>query len=270
MRDVDAAERAKARLESAKLITAMQLGCKATETERIARGKTQVLGKAIDVNVYEVACDNGAGYLLMSQQPQKPLVISCFAADATRAADAAQGKTSGLYCQLAANKDVKAMATALLSRAGTHCGVSDVKWFGMNAATQTEFTEVACADRQGYLLKIPQTGPSPQVSVVSCQEAAAQGLKCHLTEAGPVAAKVSMQALRDAINQNGLQCGIQQMRLVGRESVDRRYVVELQCSEEPRGLVVFVPVEGSTKPFESMDCKAAVEERNVRCTLTAN
>jgi hypothetical protein len=267
LREVNAAERAKAKIESAQLIGALQLSCTATEAERVGRGRTQVQGKSVDVSVYEVACENGNGYLLMSQQSQKPLAISCFAAEATHVADAAQGKQSQMYCQLAANKDLKAMASTLMSGAGTHCGVSNVRWFGINAAAQTEFTEVTCEDGSGYLLKIAPTGPAPQVSVMSCQDAAGHGLQCHLTAAATPSAKVSMQALRDAITQHGVQCGAQQMHLIGRESVDRRYVVELQCAEAPHGLVVFVPIEGNTNPFESMDCKSALEERNVHCTL---
>jgi hypothetical protein len=267
LREVNAAERAKARQESAKLIAALQLSCNATEAQRVARGKSQMQGKSVEMSVYEVACDNHTGYLLAAQESRTPQALSCFAADATHTADVAAGKKSEMYCQLGANKDLKAMATALMSRAGTHCEVSDVKWFGMNAAAQTEFTEIACQDHSGYLLKIAQTGPAPQLSVMSCRDAAAHALQCHLTPTAPVIPKVSMQALRDAITQHGVQCENPQLRLIGRESVDRRYVIELQCAAAPHGMVVFVPLEGNTAAFESMDCKTAMEERNVRCTL---
>jgi hypothetical protein len=55
------------------------------------------------------------------------------------------------------------------------------------------------------------------------------------------------------------------MRLVGRETVSRRYVVEMQCPDMTE-LVAFIPLEGSTKKLETLDCAAAMQ-RNILCTL---
>jgi hypothetical protein len=104
------------------------------------------------------------------------------------------------------------------------------------------------------------------VSAVSCQEAAKQGLKCHLTDGGP--APVTMQTFRDALKQYEVKCEPTNMRMIGRESVNRRYVVEVQCPEQPKGLVAFIPVAGNANKFETIDCAAAVE-RQIRCELAA-
>jgi len=40
-------------------------------------------GKRVEVTIFEVACSNGMGYLLASLGTEKPMVMSCFAADAT-------------------------------------------------------------------------------------------------------------------------------------------------------------------------------------------
>jgi hypothetical protein len=56
------------------------------------------------------------------------------------------------------------------------------------------------------------------------------------------------------------------MRVIGRESVDKRYVVEFLCSQPPNGLVGFFPLEGNTHKFEALDCAAAVE-RGIVCQL---
>jgi hypothetical protein len=103
---------------------------------------------------------------------------------------------------------------------------------------------------------------------MSCQEAAIQGLKCRLTDAAPVASPVSMQALRDALKSNGVNCEPTQMRLVGREAVDKRYVVELQCLEQPKGIVALIPLDGNSNPFETMTCAAAAEQE-ILCKFIA-
>jgi hypothetical protein len=268
LHDITDRDRAKAKEESGKLVAAIQLSCKVNDAALIGRGKANVAGKITDVNAYEVACSNHAGYILVSQGPQKPVAMSCFAANAKRAAAAATGETVDLYCQLAANKDVKVMAASLMATAGTTCAVSEFRWFGLNAESQTDYSEAACADGEGYLLKIAQSGPSAEVSVLSCQEAAKRGLKCHLTDGGPVFTPVTMQTFRDSLKQNEVNCEPTNMRIIGRESVDKRYVVEVQCQQQPNGLVAFIPVAGNTNKFEAIDCAAAAE-REIRCELAA-
>lgn len=57
------------------------------------------------MKVHEIACCNGTGYFLVAQGSATPAALSCFAADATHAAD------------------VKAMTASLMSGAGTNCSV---------------------------------------------------------------------------------------------------------------------------------------------------
>jgi hypothetical protein len=262
-------DRAKAREESGKLVSAIQLSCNVTDAALIGRGKSNADGRIIDVNAYEVACSNRAGYIIVSQGLQKPVAMSCFAANARHAAGAGKDESADLYCELAANKDVKVMAASLMATAGTACAVSDFRWFGLNAASQTDYSEVACADGEGFLLKIAETGPSAEVSAISCKEAAKRGLKCHLTDGGIVTTPVTLQTFRDALKQNEVNCEPTNLRVIGRESVDKRYVVEVQCQEHPSGLVAFIPLADNTNKFEAIDCAAAAE-RQIRCELASN
>jgi hypothetical protein len=259
-------EHRRAKEESGNLIDAIQLSCELTDAALVGRGNATTDGKTIEVNAYEVTCSNHMGYILVSQGPQRPIVMSCFAAEARHAAGVAKQEKSDLYCQLAANQDVKLMAASLMTTAGATCVVSDVRWFGLSASSQTDYSEVACADGAGFLLKIPQTGPSGAVSVMNCQEAAKQGLKCRLSDGGPVSMPVTMQTFRDALKQNDVNCEPLHMRMIGRESVAKRYVVEVQCEEQPNGLVAFIPVAGDTGKFETLDCAAAIE-RQIHCEL---
>jgi hypothetical protein len=265
LHDLTPRQRAEAIQAAEKPIGALSLSCKPTDAERIGHGKATVNGKRVEVVAYEVACSNGMGYLLASLGTEMPIAVSCFAAAATRSDSVARGEKSDVYCQLAANKDVKAMAASLLTATGTNCTVNDLRWFGLAAATHTEYTEVQCGDGSGYLLRAQQVEPAAQITAVSCREAAQQGMKCHLTDGGPVPVPVTMQRFRDALKEGGVSCEPTQMRLVGRETVSRRYVVEMQCPDMTE-LVAFIPLEDNTKKFETLDCTAAMQ-RNIVCTL---
>jgi hypothetical protein len=261
-----AQSRALATAETSKIVKTIGLPCDVTDAEWVGRGHVSDRGKTIDLKVYEVACKNGAGYLLESGG-QSPLATSCFAADATHAADVAEGRKSDLYCQLPANKDIKAMAGTLVSATGTACAVKEVRWFGLSASREIEYSEVACADGTGYLLRLPRTSASTQVSALGCRDAATQGLSCHLSDGGPVSTPVTLQTFRDALKQNGVSCEPDRLRVVGRERVDKRYVVEVQCPQQPAGVVAFIPLGGSTNKFEAIDCLAAAD-RGVTCQFT--
>lgn len=267
LRKADDRSLALAKAESGTLVGALGLPCEITDAESIGRGHVTEGGKAIEAKLYEVACRNGTGYLLQSGG-QSPVATSCFAADATHAADLAEGRKSDLYCQLPANKDIKAMAGGLMSAVGTPCAIKGVRWFGLSTSREIDYTEVSCDDGRGYLLKVPRTSASGQLSAIGCRDAAARGLKCHLTDGGPVSTPVSMQAFRDALKHNGVDCEPSQMRVVGRESVDRRYVVEVQCSERPAGLVAFIPLDDNVNKFEAVDCPAALD-RGVTCQFAS-
>lgn len=251
--------------ESQKIIDALSIPCELANAERAGGGRVQVEGQTLDVKVYEAACSSGTGYFLVSQPPQKSLAISCFAAEAAHATDVAQGANPDEFvCTLSGNGDVKAMAASIVKVAGAACDVSKYRWVGVSSVTSTEYSEVACADGNGYVLEVPNSGPTAQVAVVGCQDAVKQGVKCALTE---VTMPVTLETFRDAIKEHAVECEPAQIRYVGRETQGRRYVVELQCPQQPKGLVAFIPLEGNTKPFETVDCPAAVAHA-VHCKLT--
>jgi len=261
--------KAAARVASAKLADELGLSCEVTDAEQVGRGKAKADGKTVEVNAYEVACGNGMGYFIVSQGSLRPAAMSCFAAEAAHAADVAAGAKSDMYCQLPANSDVKAMAASLMQSAGTNCAVRDLRWFGQSSQTRTEYQEVECADGKGFLLRTALAGTSSPTSVTSCTDAAKQGLRCKLTDGGPVAAPVTMEMFTEALDKHGVKCTATHTRVIGRESVRKRYAVEFACPEMPNGLVAFIPLEGNTNPFETIDCSQAVA-RHLLCQFTSN
>lgn len=175
--------RAKARAQGAELAAALDLGCEVREAEQVATRRVKADGKDFEADVYEVACGNGAGYFLMSQGSAKPVGISCLAAEAARAADEAAGRKPDMVCRLPQNEDVKAIAASLMAGAGTPCAVRELAWVGRSEAIQSEFNAVLCGDGQGYLLQTPMPGSGTETRVMTCVDAARQGLKCRLSKA---------------------------------------------------------------------------------------
>ncbi|MGH8264326.1 MAG: hypothetical protein ACRET4_12660 [Steroidobacteraceae bacterium] len=254
---------------TAKLAGELSLSCDVTDAEQVGRGKVKVDGKTVDVNAYEVACGNGTGYFIVSQGSEMPAAMSCFAADAAHAADVAAGAKSDMYCQLPGNRDVKAMAASLMQSAGTNCAVRDLRWFGQSSQTRTEYQEVVCGDGKGFLLRTALAGTSTPTQVMSCTDAAKQGLKCKLTDGGPVSTPVTMDLFKESLVQHGVKCTATQSRLMGQENVRKRYAVEFACPEMPNGLVALIPLAGNSNPFETIDCAQAVE-RHLLCQFTSN
>ena len=251
------------------LAQAMPLSCDVSQAILAAQGPVTVDGKTVATKTYETACTNGMGYFLISQTPGKPYGFSCFAADATRAADVAAGKTPGAVCKLPPNADINGMATAVLKAAGTTCTATNHRWIGESSASNIEYNEIACSDGAGYVLISALPGSTAAPRAITCKDAAARGLACKLTASG--APTITIDTFREALAKHGVQCDAtgDNVRVIGQESVQKRYVVEFSCPQQPRGLVAFIPLEGNAAPFETLDCPTAAAKRGVKCTLKA-
>ena len=214
--------------------------------------------------IYEAACDDGMGELLdppRHSEPRASLV----------------GRRAGMdrqcKCALPANSDGKGMAGAVLKRSGVECKVRELKWLGTSAAN-LDHIEAARQAGGGYVMRSPRPGSSGKLEVLGCQDAIKQGVACELSPSAPSAAesnagsRPTLSWFKEALSRNGVSCESRRARIVGRESVKRRYLVEFECSDRPEGLVAIVPPAGDTvNPFESMNCTAAAE-RGIRCELS--
>lgn len=254
------------------LVKAMPLNCEVTDAIRTAQGPETVNGKTVDTQTYETSCANGMGYFLVTQEPEKPYGFSCFAVDATRQADIKAGRKPTTVCSLPANLDMKKMAATILSKAGVTCTIKDYRYIGLNAANHTEFDEFACDDGKGYITIVGLPGAAIPVHVETCNQSALKGLACKLSDNGPLPAALSLKTFRDALTQQKVACDAtdQTTRLIGQENAKKRYVVEFQCTQQPKGLVAYIPLAGSAlAPFEAIDCKTAAK-RGAICALPGN
>lgn len=262
--------RAKAQAQSEVLLKALQIPCTVSNARLVVTGTRQVKpgAKEVDARVYEVACSGGMGYLLQTQGTEVPLGNTCLNAEEARAGDVAKGKQPSYFCTLPENRDVYALVSALIKTGtGTDCTVGDLQWFGRSAETRTDYSEVLCKDGKGFLLQVPQPGSPAPTTAMSCVDAARRGIKCRLSDAGPVVEPVTMDSFKAALAQHGVSCKIEQIQLVGQEEQRKRYVVEYRCADQAAGMVAFIPLRDNTTPYETMDCAKAVQS-GVICSFT--
>jgi hypothetical protein len=254
------------------LVTTMPLNCEVVDAIRVAQGPETVNGKTVETKTYETSCANGMGYFLVTQEPEKPYGFSCLAVDATRQADIKAGRKPTTICSLPANLDMKRMGATLLSKAGVTCAIKDYRYIGLNAANHTEFDEFACDDGKGYITIAGLPGAAIPVHVETCNQSALKGLACKLSDNGPLPVALSLKTFRDALAQQKIACDAtdQTTRVIGQENAKKRYVVEFQCAQQPKGLIAYIPLAGTAlAPFEAIDCKTAAK-RGAICALPGN
>lgn len=249
------------------LTAKMPLACQVEKAMLAAEGPETVDGKTINTKTYETACANGMGYFLTERDAGAPSGVSCLAADTLRQEDVKAGRKPGIVCQMPEIADAKALLTNVITRAGTACTVSDYRWAGQSSASHTEFDEVVCSDKKGYMLAIALPGSATPVRVSTCHDSAMRGLPCKLSDNGGEI--ITVQTFKDALQKRGVACdaGDKDVRVIGRENVQKRFVVEFRCSQQPAGLVAYIPLDDSKAPFEALNCAAAVK-RGVACKLT--
>jgi hypothetical protein len=251
------------------LAKSMPLSCEVTDALRIAAGPETVDGKKVETQTYEATCSNGMGYFLVSQEPAKPYGFSCFAADATAKADIAAKRKPTETCKLPGNANLKAVAAKMLTASGHTCNVKDFHWSGQSTASHVEFDEVACDDGHGYMMIVALPGATIPVHVETCNQSAKRGLPCKLSDNGEIGP--TLKTFRDALAKNNVSCAATDAttRVIGQIEAKKQYVVEFACPMVPKGIVAYIPQDGSKWPFEAIDCPTAAK-RGAVCTLPGN
>jgi hypothetical protein len=276
----DLVPKAVAARHSTAMLKALQISCQLTDARHIGTSKSMADGKPVEVGLYEVACANGMGYLLTMRDLSMASGISCLAASATPSGS----NEVDLKCHLPANASLDEMATTLIRNTGANCVASKVKWLGESAEPKVDYTDISCNDDREFILRTPAPGATGDMDVLACKDAALHGAKCQLTTGGSAAAaeapaaaastseaqpRPTLQWFKNALSKNGVACDVKKARIVGRESIKRRYIVEYQCPQQPHGVVAYVPSDSDTvNTFEWIDCDAAAA-RKLACQFTA-
>ena len=262
-----------ARGRVSKVFALLKIDCKIVNVAHVAEATGKQWGWTnVAVGLYEAACENGMGYLVTLRDTHEASATSCFAAESQ--INESSKATRAEHCLLPENVDPNTRAQKMLSTLGVSCTVDASQWLGQSTTLHLDYIESRCKEGQGYVIHVPIPGSRGAAGTISCEQSAQAGIPCKLTQRIQSAStnstaasdsRPTLQWFKDALAKNNVSCDTKQARLVGREKIKKRHIVEFQCDQKPQGLVVYVPADGdATNLFESIDCAAAAT-RGISC-----
>ena len=214
------------------------------------------LGANATTTVYEVACQEGPGYLL--QAPVAPattavVAVPCLQTDGTANA-----------CTLTSKTQSMAVLNTLVTQAGRTCPISADRFVGNDSTNGDAYYEVGCGTQPGFVIAAKKTGGLDKV--LTCAQA--QGLGgCKLTDSTQLMAQETATYTQQA-KAGGFNCDVSKFRAIGLDTGGGE-VVELACSNRPDGVVADFPKAASGKAL-FVDCvKAGMYGPSGACTLTS-
>ena len=214
--------------------------------------KARGIGTTATQNVYEVACQSGADFIVMLPK----------AADTVASANPCVGYDeldSGTKCTLTTLEQREAVIQGLAKAGGKPCTVSKHHFIG-TTSDHSDYLEVACTEGKGYMLETDNGGKFK--AEIDCVEASGIAGGCTLTdtraaqtEQNGVYAKLAKKA--------GFNCDVSKYAAfaVNQPGLD---VVELQCGNRPDGGVGIFPASGTPRV---LDCIRSQTE-GYHCTYT--
>ena len=184
--------------------------------------------------IYEVACREGPGYLVV--ETDSPAILNCLHLAATEEAQRAEDPTrpATSLCLLDGNRDPAAALRPLATRVDPSCKVDQAAWIGRVGEDQDRY-EIGCEGGDGLWLQTP-INRTDITETFSCLELAALGDACRFTTPEDQAATVASWLPVD-----GPSCTADRARLVG-VAAGARYF-ELSCGSAS-GLMLRLSAEG--------------------------
>jgi hypothetical protein len=248
-----AADKDDAMTKAPALVQQEGLPCTVTAARTIV--KDGVLGDGTKANIYEVACQEGMGQVVIGRSKAPPVQSEdCLRADEP----GPDGKPSKLACTLPANLNPKATFGPLLAKVGRNCTVDNARGIGATP-TQTVY-EVACQGSSGFILMVPKAAGA-ELSANPCvgyDELANATTKCTLST--PEQREAAIQVLASA---GGKPCTVKGHHFIG-TTADHSDYLEVACSEG-KGYVLETDASGKFK--SQIDCAMASGIAG-GCTLT--
>lgn len=223
--------------------TVTQAGARCTVTNVAFMGQSPSSG----MKRYEVACNEGMGYVVDRHPTEAPSAVDCLTAG-----------LAGQECKLTTKAQINTYIGTIASRSGRTCAIADTRVMGSNA-TGSVYYELSCSGSPGYVM---ETKGGAFVRALDCLEAVGIGGGCTLTDVSAVVEQREGQYL-SALRAKGIPCNGSEFRLLGKDS-RQRDVVEFICSDRPAGLVAFIPAAGGD--ISSFDCFEA-EGRSISCQV---
>jgi hypothetical protein len=214
------------------------------------------LGANATTTVYEVACQEGPGYLL--QAPVPPATTAVVAVPCLQAEGTANA------CTLTTKAQSMAVLNTLVTQAGKTCQISADRFIGNDPKNGDAYYEVGCGAQPGFVIAATKTGGFDRV--VTCGQAASFG-GCKLSDSAQVMAQESATYTQQA-KAGGFNCDVSKFRAIGVDN-NGADVVELACANRSDGTVAIFPKTAGGKA-QFVDCvKSGEFGPSGACTLTS-
>jgi hypothetical protein len=210
------------------------------------------VGSTPDVDIYEVGCGEGGGYILETSRagsaPPKTTNCMIYAAG------------GGIKCNLETDAEQMAYVDKLVAASGKPCAVKARRYVG-STPDGADFYEVACNDNTGFMVKTLANGGFAQE--VDCLKAAGIGDGCKLTDTRQ--AQTQQNNLYSNLSKKaGFDCAVS--KYADFPSTDPNVeIVELACGNRPDGGVGFFPA--SSGQARVLDCLRS-EAEGYKCSYT--
>jgi hypothetical protein len=216
--------------------------------------KARALGQSPTNAVFELACQDGSGWILATSAPprlDKPATMDpCIA----------YPPDGNISCKLTDSAAQLAIVDRLMAKSGKACTVKGRKYIGATSSGSV-FYEAACQEGKGYMIESGAGGDFKQAIDCAAADSIAGG--CTLTDARQAKTEQAGLYTRFAAKA-GFQCQVSGYApLPGPANKD---VVEMACSNRPDGAIGIFGASESD-PATILDC-AHSELKSYRCSLT--
>lgn len=186
--------------------------------------------------IYEAACSEGPGYILIAATP--PQAFDCLELAGTAATARMRDPAAdvGQQCAMPANLNGLAVIGGWARGAGVSCTIDEAVAIGKSDRDNIVY-EIGCAGADGYWLEKVGTG----WDLKDCLQVASTGGTCRFTTAQEQADGFEAKlAGTDAAG-----CDVTQVRLMGSNANGRFY--EAKCAAEGEGYIARINNEGVTQ-----------------------
>ncbi|HEX6860643.1 MAG TPA: hypothetical protein VF138_10650 [Caulobacteraceae bacterium] len=205
---------------------------------------------------YEVACNEGLGYVVSSSlNGAPPSAFTCLQA----AVPNADGTPNSVQCTLPGNADAAAGLKPFIQKAGKNCNTDKVRYIGQGQ--KNTYFEIACKGGAGYVMVTSwPPDPAADVQMNTCLVYdESNTLFCQLTTRAAQLAPVDA-----LVAKAGKSCTIKDRRYVLTSSKDASNYYEVACDNDT-GYIVQESATGQL--MRILDC-ASADFIGGGCTMT--
>jgi hypothetical protein len=239
--------------EAPAVVRAANLTCTITDAAFAGGATTNENGVPVSRNSYEVACQDGLGYMLFAPVAPGAGAIQAVDCLALQTGQTTPGTTAP-QCRLPGNAQPAQGLRPLVAQAGRTCTINRARYVGTLVSTKATRYEVGCAEGVSFLLDRPESGP---VTSSSCLNAADSNAPCQFSTRAELVA-----ALAPLVTQSGRPCTVSDARVAGRSPNTKAEVIEVGC-QGAAGF--FIETDNSGRFARTMECGRV---NNTPCRFT--